>query len=172
MLIYSYYDVQSIRIKFCNFLINSANLTGFLINNRIRLMSLLNSKNIVILGFIAILAMSFFMLYAMPMDKDGRMVNCPFMNGSTGFCQMTLADHMNLWQQFFSTTKVKDILLVVLSLFAFLFSILLATNLLTYYQLKSQSLRHYLYRYHPELKLFDYLALAFSDGLIHSKIYA
>ncbi len=133
-------------------------------------MVLLSSKNMVVVGSIVFLTMSFFMLYAMPMDKDGRMVNCPFMNGSTGFCQMTLADHMNLWQQFFLTTKLKDI--VTLSLFTFIFSILFATNLLTYYQLKSQSLRNYLYRYQPELKLFDYLLLAFSQGLIHSKIYA
>jgi hypothetical protein len=130
----------------------------------------LNSKNILILGIIAFLVMSIWSLSTMCMDMNGHMVNCPFMNGSTGFCQMTLTEHMSLWQQTFSLIKIKDLFL--LSLLILLFSVLYATIGKTYYQLKSQPFRHYFYKYRPEIKLFDHLALAFSDGLIHSKIYA
>lgn len=83
---------------------------------------------------------------------------------------MTLTEHISLWQQTFSLIKIKDLFL--LSLLVFLFSVLGAAIRKTYYQLESQPFRHYFYRYRPEIKLFNHLELAFSDGLIHSKIYA
>lgn len=135
-------------------------------------MSLLESKNIVVLGVIAFLVMSFWGLSAMQMDKDGKMIHCPFMDHSASFCQMSLGEHINQWQQMFTIVKEKSLFLFSMSLLILLFSILFTITLRTYYQLKFQSLRNYLYRHKPEIKLFNRMLLAFSDGIIHSKIYA
>src|SRR3989344_9451182 len=74
-------------------------------------MVLVNSKNIIILGIVAFLAMSFWSLSSMSMDMNGRMINCPFMNGSSSFCQMSVTEHINQWQQFFTMTREKSLLL-------------------------------------------------------------
>ncbi len=134
-------------------------------------MSLLNSKNIIALGIIVFLAMSFWSLSSMSMDTNGHMVNCPFMDSLSGFCQMSVSEHISQWQQFFAMTKEKNL---VLSLF-FLMAVILV-GLFTHSKFKDetqyQKFRNYLYRYRPELKLFDHLLLAFSQGIIHSKVYA
>jgi hypothetical protein len=135
-------------------------------------MILFNSKNIIALGIIAFLVMSFWSLSAMSMDMNGHMVNCPFMDDSSSFCQMTLVEHITQWQQFFAMTGEKNL---IMSLFALLIVLYVAVSEIitkAYEKLKHQRFRNYFYRYKPEIKLFDYLALAFSDGLIHSKIYA
>ena len=135
-------------------------------------MSLLSQKNIVALGIIAFLAMSFWSLSSMPMDMNGRMINCPFMNSHASFCQMTLAEHLSQRQQFLTMTREKSLLLSLFSLLTFLYVAGFAMTTKTYEKLKHQRFRNYFYRYKPEIKLFDYLLLAFYQGLIHTKIYA
>ncbi len=130
-------------------------------------MSLLQYKHIVVLGIVAFLVMSFWSLFSMSFDMNGQMVNCPFMNGLSSFCQMSVSEHINQWQQFFKIIKGGAPLLYV---FALLFIVLLSIYKKTNDALQRH--RHYFYRYKPEIKLFDNLALAFSDGLIHPKIYA
>lgn len=134
-------------------------------------MTLLKSNNIIALGMIAFLVMSFWSLFSMPMDMSGKMVNCPFMDSSSSFCQMNISEHISAWQRFFTMLKEKNLLL---SLFSLL--IILSAGLFTAKEqenkIQYQRLRNHLYHYKPEIKLFDYLMLAFSDGLIHSKIYA
>ena len=134
-------------------------------------MFLLKSKNIVVLGIIAFLAMSFWSLSSMSMDMNSHMVSCPFMNDSSSFCQMSIAEHIGQWQQFFTITKEKSLWLS-LSLLVSLFVIRFTIGAKVYKKLKYQQFRQYLYWHKPEIKLFDYLALAFSDGIIRSKIYA
>src|SRR5207247_2533773 len=111
-------------------------------------MSLLISKNIVVLGIIAFLAMSFWSLFSMSMDMNGRMVNCPFMNDSSSFCQMSVAEHINQWQQFFTMTKEKSL---ILSLFSLLISFVTGFFITTkaYEKLKHQQFRNYFYRHKP-----------------------
>ena len=135
-------------------------------------MSLLRSKNIVALGIIAFLAMSFFSLSSMSMDMDGRMINCPFMNGSSSFCQMSVSEHINQWQQFFTVTREKSLLLFLSSLLSFLSITVLAITKKADGKLEHQRFRNYCYRHKPEIKLFDNFALAFSRGIIHPKICA
>ncbi len=143
----------------------------FLINDTIDLMLLLNSKNIIALGIIAFLTMIFFSLSSMSMDMNGKMINCPFMNSSSSFCQMSVSEHISQWQQFFSITREKSLLLSLFSLLMFLYVAVFFVTAKRYEELKHQRFRGHFYRYAPEIKLFDYLALAFSDGLIRSKIY-
>ncbi len=135
-------------------------------------MSLLNSKNIIVLGIIAFLVMSFWSLSSMSMDSSGRMINCPFMKGHSSLCQMTLAEHISQWQQFSTMTREKSLLLSLFALLIILYAVGITITKKLYEKLKYQQSLNHFYRYRPELKLFDYLLLAFSNGLIHSKIYA
>ena len=134
-------------------------------------MLLLNSKNIVVLGMIIFLAASSWSLFSMSTDMNGHMVHCPFMNSSLGFCQMSISEHISQWQQFFSMIREKSLMLTLFS-----FVIVFSVGLFTHHRFKDttqyQTFHNYLYRYKPELKLFDYLLLAFSQGIIRSKIYA
>ena len=128
-------------------------------------------ENIIILGIVAFLLMGFWGLYSMPADENGKMVSCPFISDLSGFCQMSLNEHVSLWQQIFSITKLKELFLLPLYLFA-VFFILFSIIRKTYCKLKSQPFYSYLYEHAPEIKVFDRALLAFSEGIIHSKIYA
>lgn len=135
-------------------------------------MSLLESKNIVILGIITFLVISFWSLYSMPTDESGKMVNCPFMSGSSSFCQMGALEHVSQWKQLFTAIQERSLLLFLSALLVFLPVALFAINARAYERLKFQRFRNYLYWRRPEIKLFDYLVVAFSQGNIHSQIYA
>ena len=135
-------------------------------------MSLLTSKNILALGIIAFLVMSFWTLYSMPTDDMGRMVNCPFMNNVPGFCQMSLSEHISLWQQTFTATQARELLVPLLALLVLVASFFSVAVEKVYDTLKYQSLYYYFYERRPEIMVFNHLRLAFSDGLIHPKIYA
>lgn len=93
------------------------------------------------------------------------------MDGSSSFCQMNISEHISAWQKFFTILKEKNLLLSLFSLLI-IFSVGLFAAKEQEDKAQYQRLRNYLYRYKPEIKLFDHLILAFSDGLIHSKIYA
>jgi len=83
-------------------------------------MLLLSPKNIVAMGIIAFLVMSIWSLSAMSMDTNGHMAGCPLMNGSTGFCQMTLTEHMRpLAANLFSDKNNRFIFVVVVVDFSF-----------------------------------------------------
>jgi hypothetical protein len=135
-------------------------------------MTLLNSKNLIAFGIIAFLIMSFWSLSSMSMDMNGRMINCPFMDDSSSFCQMSVVEHITQWQQFFIMTRDKNLVSSLFFLLIFLYVLGFAIPIKTYEKLKHQRFLNYFYHYKPELKLFDYLLLAFSQGLIRSKIYA
>lgn len=125
-------------------------------------------ENIIILGIIAFLVMSFWSLYAMPLGMDGKMAHCPFMSPVSSFCQMSVSEHINQWQQFFRLMREKSLLLSLL--ISFLVALFVIDGK-AYGKSQRQLHRNYLYRYKPEIKLFDYLVLAFSQGIIKSKIY-
>ncbi len=129
-------------------------------------MSLLKSKNVIVLGLVAFLVMSFWSLFSMSMNMNGQMVNCPFMNDLSNLCPMSVSEHINQWQQFFTIIREKIILL-------YPFVLLLVVSLIIGKKTCNslQRYRHYLYRYKPEIKLFNNLLIAFSQGILNPKIY-
>lgn len=139
-----------------------------------KLMSFLKSQKYVlnILVVIAFLVMSFWSLYSMPMDENGMMVNCPFMNGFVSFCQMNLSEHINQWQQFFTVIREKSLFLLSPVLLVFIPVALFTINARAHDKQQLQQSRNYLYQYRPEIKLFDCLLIAFSQGILNPKIYA
>lgn len=138
-------------------------LKSTLLRQRLRM----GKENIIALGIVAFLIMNFWSLYSMSVNMNTNMFNCPFMNGSSSFCQMSIFDHVSRWQQFFLLIREKAFLLSFpLLMLIFLINPKISNTL------QSQRLRNHLYRYKPEIKLFDYLIIAFAQGIIHSKIYA
>ena len=107
----------------------------------------------------------------MSMNINGRMTNCPFMNDVSSFCQMGVFEHINKWQQFFTVIREKSLLLSLFALLTFFKITSFAVFKKLYEKLKHQRFRKYFYRYNPEMKVFNNLALAFSRGIIKPKIY-
>ncbi len=134
-------------------------------------MVFLKLKNIVILGIIAFLAISFWGSYSM-LDKNGKMTSCPFMKDSSSICQMSVFEHISQWKQLFNLIQERNLLSFLSTFLVSLTVISFATNTQVYNKLKLQRFRNYFYWYKPEVKLFDRLVIAFSQGNIHSQIYA
>ncbi len=122
------------------------------------------------IGIILFFVVSFWGLYSMPIDGYGRMGNCPFANGSTSLCQMNIAEHINKWQQLFTVIQEKGSSLLLLSLFILL-AVLFSTDVRVRSKLLSRRFRSYLYKYKPELRLCDRFLIAFSQGILHPKIF-
>lgn len=105
---------------------------------------------------------------SMQTHADGKMSNCPFMVGQSSMCQMPAGDHILKWQQMFVAIPQFSYFLFLSVVFfvslTFLISqfTLASPNTLTLKAYKTN---------HPENKLFNNLLLAFSDGIIHPKIY-
>ncbi len=135
-------------------------------------MVLLNSKNILILGMITFLAVGFWGLYFMSVDVNGKMGNCPFVDNSSSFWPMGILEHISQWQQFFTIIRGKRLLVSLLSLLVFFAIVAFAVPIKLREKLKRLQSRQHLYWHKPEIKLFDYLVLAFSKGILNPKIYA
>lgn len=135
-------------------------------------MALLNQKNIPILGIAAFLIISFWSLSPMSVDMNGKMINCPFMEDSSSFCQMNIIEHITQWQQSFVFTRERSLFLSLFAL-ATLFPMVVFLGVKKNAEkVKHQQFRQYLYWHKPEVKLFDSLLLAFSQGILHPQIYA
>ena len=128
------------------------------------------TKSLLILAIFLIPLSSFFALKSsMNMENNGVMAKCIFAVDSSEGCQMTISQHLSEWQQIFTLGSSPDQSLLLLALltpaiaFTF-FREFLSSYLVNFY------LRYK--RQNPDLKLFDYLLLAFSKGILHPKVYA
>jgi len=135
-------------------------------------MMMLRFKNIIILGVIAFLMMSFLCFYPMKNSKNETMYNCSLMGSLLNFCQMSAVEHVSQWKQLFTVTQAKNLSLSLL--FALFLSqvILFIDNDREYYGLEFQRFRNHFYWRKPITKLFNRLLIALSQGNIHSQIYA
>lgn len=129
------------------------------------------SKLIIMVGIIAFLAMSFSGLYSMPMDEHGEMRDCPFMKNSAYLCQMSVIEHIVHWRQLF--ILIMDNNFSLLFFVFFFFPVLLSfMNSKVRDKLFSQRFYKSFCRDKPEIKLFNYLLIAFSQGILHPRVYA
>lgn len=106
---------------------------------------------------------------SMQMHTDGSMSNCPLMIGQSSICQMSTTEHISWWQQLFTVTPQPSsflflslIIFVGLTFLIFQFSLAPPSHI---------SRKHYEQNY-PEINLFNDLLRAFSDGILHSRLYA
>lgn len=118
-------------------------------------------------AFISIFGMSL----SMQMRGDGTMGTCPLMGNSAVLCGMTASEHVSIWQRMFSAMPVGKVFMVLAALLAaYLFTMFL-NNLA-----KRRDSFAVLYRFyrqeHPDSKLFNYLNVLFSRGILQPILYA
>lgn len=111
----------------------------------------------------------FGMNLTMNMSKDGKMSNCPFMSNSSSVCQMSASDHMQKWHQMFAATLTQTGSLLLLYV-AFFISLAYSLTQFTLAPPLAQIFQRYK-KEHPDIQTFNPLLLAFSDGILHPKIY-
>ena len=100
----------------------------------------------------------------MEISSAGKMSNCPFMSGTAVMCQMNIFEHIAAWQSAF-TAQVKTLISILLSaLLVFCwFAFTVRKN--------QEGSLLCLYVKEKTHKIFNHLATAFSQGILHAKIY-
>lgn len=127
---------------------------------------LLVSVSLLAFIFIGLFGMN---LSTMSKDTDGKMANCPLISSSSSICQMGILEHISKWQQMFQAPPFTNIsILFLLGLF-FTATVSYIGKHFSLAPLLSIKLNYY-QKEHPDIG-FDKLLLAFSDGILHPKIY-
>lgn len=126
------------------------------------------------IAIIALLSFTFVVFlglgFSMSMDASGNMANCPWANDVSSVCPMNVNEHIANWQQLFVVNPRPHVALALLILLSagitiFVLEKLKNFDLFTeYYQRYKQE--------HPDIVLFNYLNLAFADGILQPKIFA
>lgn len=133
-------------------------------------MAALNRHNLIIaltlasFVYVAIFGLSM----GMNMNNQGQMTNCPFMSEGASICPMTIGDHVSAWETIlmYLTETIGFVWLgIIMSVVLFILPTLLSPP---------NFCRFHLARFFDfsETKIFDFLRLAFADGILHSRIYA
>lgn len=125
--------------------------------------------------FIAVALFGMSHAFGMEMREDGTMGGCPF-DGKAEICRMTFFEHLSQWQGMLTATVEKAelliALLVLISTFgALLFLRLMGRLLLLLCNFNSDQGRVY-FKQNLHTSLFNYLQEAFSQGILHSRVYA
>lgn len=107
---------------------------------------------------------------SMHMENKGSASNCIFMAGEPANCQMTIAQHINSWQGTFLAV-VQPGPMMFLFIAMLLTTAILASKYLAENQLILQLFRRY-QKENSDFKLFDYLLVAMSRGILQPKLYA
>lgn len=114
---------------------------------------------------------TFGLALSMRTDKMGNMTDCPLMRTSETLCPMSPIEHIAQWQQLFTAIQQNNstVLLAAMLVAAAFFLPINRTAV-------CDSLITFLYRRHkrgsPATQLYNYLLVAFSDGILHPKLYA
>lgn len=133
-------------------------------------MSFTKLKSAVTLGIIAFVIMNLQGFYSMPTDGHGKMFNCPFMGVAT-VCQMNSLEHIAAWQNMFTALPQKDIFAFLVLLILILFAIILLRNFLRVPLKEFLSAEAIRYKRTNTLFIPHPLQWAFSDGILHTKIF-
>jgi hypothetical protein len=102
---------------------------------------------------------------------DGQMSSCPFMTNEKSMCQMSITQHIALWQQALLGVPTKKNLLSLAIVLLAATLILLAKLFSKIEELTRFASRLFSCRRAHLVKFVDPLLLAFSDGILNPKIY-
>ncbi len=135
------------------------------------------SFNVPKIVIIAVAILTFYVLFFgffqfdMGMDKNGKMVNCPFSNHSMSICKMNPLEHLQEWQSMFITLPAKDALLLLSTLFGLL--ALLALKFFSKYSLHNRlQLESYINLFYLKRTLvFNPIQESFSRGILNPKTF-
>lgn len=130
-------------------------------------------KVLLAFGFLTFISVSVFgpwHSFGMETNQNGEMEGCIF-TGKTMFCKMNIVEHIALWQHQFTTTPARLTILLALLILLAIVSIVAAFGL---HRLKRQNAiaqKFYIFQHH-DLPLSNPLTQAFSDGILHPRIYS
>lgn len=129
------------------------------------------SENLILFTFISFIFVSILGVGMSMKMTDGQMSSCPFTTGQTAMCQMSATEHIAKWHQTFLGIPTKTNLLALAMLFLAIVSIPFVKPLSQFEKLTELAARLFAYHKAHFVKIFDPLLLAFSDGILNSKIY-
>ena len=107
---------------------------------------------------------------SMNIDKQGHVTHCPFMNDKDNVCPMTFSEHLLRWEEMFTATMKSKAFQSYL--FVFLVAVLYFIHQRSHTKQSNSDITYKYYKdRHKDSLLFNYLTLAFSDGIINPKLY-
>ena len=123
------------------------------------------------MGVAVLLASAFGVTMGMAPLGEGAMARCPIMESPDAWCQMGIVEHVSRWGQLFTATAPPHPIL--------LFVLLVALALIIWGRSPREIIDDGANRQgdvarsprYPDLKTHHHLLLAFSDGILHPKIY-
>jgi len=115
---------------------------------------------------------AFSMSFGMQLDRNNNMSGCPFMLEKTSVCSMGVAEHIAKWQQLFTAvfSKSDGLAFIILFLFAAVLFIIFVRR--SDVSLLARVLSPPIPKTEPEVKLFNQLVVAFSQGILNPRLYA
>lgn len=122
----------------------------------------------ILLGLLSIFSLRLSISSAMPMNEMGQMTNCALAQTAT-LCPASVAQHLQFWQQVFVTTSPTVILLALM----FVIAMFPLKRVIDPLHAAAAGLRYGVRQLlsAPALLLGDYVRQAFSQGILHPKIY-
>lgn len=120
-----------------------------------------------IFSFAILLTFVFVILFGLNLSMmfDKNMSNCPFTSTNSSVCQMPATDHLSKWMETFTAVPVFSNFLIFAIIIFVSFKFFLPE-----FALAPPAFNYKRYKFNYPDKLFDSLAQAFSDGILHSKI--
>ena len=129
-----------------------------------------NSKILAVSILLAFSLTATLAIAVVDIDHEGSMSSCVLMGQEQKqSCQMTITQHIASWQQIFTATFNWSLVPLLLLAAAFVAGL---TTIFKNIESMFLQLRRRYKKQNPSLKLFDYLLSAFSQGILHPKLYA
>jgi hypothetical protein len=100
-------------------------------------------------------------------DNHGNMTPCPLMNGLSSICPMNIIQHMAAWQLLFSATMPTTIVLLL----ALMLLLVGFSSINSKEDFSATAEFSNIKRRNSTPLFFNPLRLAFSKGILHTKIY-
>jgi hypothetical protein len=122
---------------------------------------------IVLLGLISLFSLCLSTFSSMKADKMGQMTSCGMVHTSA-VCPIAVAQHLDFWQYILVTTSPTALFLALI-LTAAAFALKWGTD--TLQDIAAKVIYRIWRLFKPPLLLIDYLKQAFSQGILHPKIY-
>ena len=138
---------------------------------RWRTITLYNTLAIMLVGGF-MLAATFGMMIGMQTDEHGMMSGCPFMSEQASICPMGVMEHIAKWQQLvtavlFTSHTSDSFIFFLLAVVIFFYFCAYAKSLFLLF-VPSPPVMHS----RQEIALYHHLKIAFSQGILHPRLYA
>ncbi len=103
------------------------------------------------------------------LDMSGKMINCPFSGHSMSICKMNPMEHIQEWQNMFTSLPIKSSLSILFALFLFL----VIRRLVPWHKFSLPEIKYQYtkYLFKSNFHVLNPLKEAFSKGLLNPKLF-